>query len=314
MVAALSVWFSRVYALTKPAQGIHRTVGVVGVSESGETMARLAKQDSVLISTLGRSVATALDVFLDDRLRSAGGSARERLGVVAGQEHFRLQLGAAERAALDDLRRAIDALFAVEVAREGNLGVLRALGVLPVPPRLLNAWAVLELLGALPYIATKTKLQKMLFALEKSLELAGLTAPRFRFIRYIYGPYSSRVDNIVRELARTSLVKVSRVGSSSRFEITGRGNLAVQRLRALAPHYDHFATRALLVAERLGPVRWERVKKETYADSLVRGRSMNDALLPLDPRLYDTPGLIRNPASPGVEGAVTSGAAAALLG
>jgi hypothetical protein len=250
---------------------------------------------------------------LVERVESLNGSDYERLASLGDENRFRLQLGKPERGASDDVEKAVSALFAVEVEEDDADRLPQRFGVVAVPPRLLNSWSLLELLDATPFIATKTKLQKMLFALQESLEVDGRTGPRLRFKRFVYGPYASSVDSLVTELARLALVDVAMVRSASRFELTDRGRGWLATLREVAPNYEHLRTMSVHVAKRLGSVQWAKVRRAAYADPLVRGRAMNDALLPLDRRSATTPGLAPNPGKTATRVAVAEGDVKAFL-
>lgn len=308
----MSVLFARVFALTSPATLARRTVGFVGAAGSAYYCA-LATADTALVDAVGQSIAHALNKTLIARLAALQGSDFERLSALAAENRFRLQLGKPERGASDDVERAARALLAAEVEGETPDRLRRRFGVVAVAPRLLNSWSLLELLAAAPYIATKTKLQKMLFHLQESLEVDALTAPRFRFKRYVYGPYASGVDSVVAELVRLEVVEVSKVETSSRFEITDRGRLLVGHLRAIAPNYEHLHRASTRVVERFGSMKWSAVKEVTYADPLVRGRPMNAPLLPLDSRAAGRPGLGPDPGDDSTRDAVSSGNSKALL-
>ena len=266
-----------------------------------------------MIDVVGRSVAASLDRALLERIEGFSGTDCDRLARLAEENSFRLQLGKAERGAGNDIEKAVCALFAAEIVGQDSNQLFRRFGLMAIPPRLVNSWSLLELLGATQFIATKTKLQKMLFALQEKLEVDGLTSPRLRFVRYVYGPYASQVDSLVNELTRFDLVTAVPVGSTRRFQITDRGRRFVATLRELAPNYEHLGATAAQVAKRLGGITWSKVKQAAYADPLVRGRTMNDALLPLDRRLARTPGLAPDPGIPSTRAAVEQGNAKALV-
>jgi len=200
---------SRIYALTAPAQLTRRTVGVVGCAGS-EFHCVIAKDEPALVATVGRSVAASLDRAILERLAGLSGAASERLKTMSQESVFRLQLGSAEQAASNDLEKSLRALFSAEVEGDTERDHFRRYGLVPMPPKLLNSWCVLELLSATTFIATKTKLQKMLFAMHESLELSGYTAPRFKFVRYVYGPFSNALDGIVRPIKQMGLSTVGR--------------------------------------------------------------------------------------------------------
>jgi uncharacterized protein YwgA len=85
----------------------------------------------------------------------------------------------------------------------------------------LDAVLLLYILNSLGPGPGRTKLQKTVFLIEFELRRASLVGPRFRFFRYLDGPYSQQINQDLDELARKAFL------SKTTLTLTKRGEFLV---------------------------------------------------------------------------------------
>jgi len=106
----------------------------------------------------------------------------------------------------------------------------------------------------------ETVFQKIIFWSQMRLHELSLDGPRASFYRYTHGPFSRDVERDVRKLRELKHLE----GSTFRLSPRGR-EIAVRWREALEPLNREVFSVVSAMAEDLGPLSAEAVKRKTYA-------------------------------------------------
>ena len=93
-------------------------------------------------------------------------------------------------------------------------------------PKITNTQLLLLTSNYLGKVEGRKRFQKIIFLLKEHFEIEF----GYRFTSYLYGPYSSQLQNDIDILTRTGYLKASKIGCLFSYEVTELGRTSALRI------------------------------------------------------------------------------------